>query len=361
MRLLFVCPDMRTGGAERHWATLIPLLAARGAEVGVVCLSAEGALYGALSGAGVPAVCLHMRGRADPRAWRRALGYSRPRPDAVVSRGVSGLLAGEAIALRARAPHVVNEHTPLTADGELLAMRPHQRRLTRLAAPRVDGVIAVARRQVEPLARLGYRRERIEVIANGVAPAPAGPPGRRLAGADEFGVLCAARMQPEKRVDLFVRAIAAARRSQPAIRGFVAGDGSERARVEALAEGSGVALLGARGDVPALLAGADAFALTSEAEALPMSILEAMALGVPVIAPDLGGTSDAVVHGETGLLVAPGDPGAIERAVLELASDPARARRLGAAGRARQRELFTAAAMADAYLGSLERMAARGR
>ena len=187
-------------------------------------------------------------------------------------------------------------------------MRPHQRRLTRLAAPRVDGVIAVARRQVEPLARLGYRRERIEVIANGVAPAPEGPPGRRLAGADEFGVLCAARMQPEKRVDLFVRAIAAARRSQPAIRGFVAGDGSERARIEALAEGSGVALLGARGDIPALLAGADAFALTSEAEALPMSILEAMALGVPVIAPDLGGTSDAVVHGETGLLVAPGDP-----------------------------------------------------
>ena len=70
----------------------------------------------------------------------------------MVSRGVSGLLVAEAIARRAGAPHVVNEHTPLTADGELLPLRPHQRRLTRLVAPRVDGVIAVAQRQLEPLA-----------------------------------------------------------------------------------------------------------------------------------------------------------------------------------------------------------------
>jgi glycosyltransferase involved in cell wall biosynthesis len=356
MRLLFVCPDMRTGGAERHWTTLIPRLAERGAEVGVVCLAREGALFGVLERAGVAAVSLDMSARGDPRSWRRALGYARPRPDAVVSRGVSALIVGEAIARRARAPHVVNEHTPLTADGDLLPMRVHQRHITRLAAPGVEWVIAVASRQREPLVRLGYRAERIEVIPNGVDPLD--PPAEvgRLAGADEFAVLCLARMQPEKRVDAFVRAVAAARRRDPRIRGFVAGDGDQRAHLERLAAGSGVELLGERSDVAALIAGADAFALTSEAEALPMSILEAMALGRPVIAPDLGGIADAVVPGQTGVLVAPGDTAAIERALLELAADRERARRLGEAGRARQRERFTAAAMVDAYLSSLERL-----
>ena len=146
-------------------------------------------------------------------------------------------------------------------------------------------------------------------------------------------MLCVSRLEPEKRVDLFVRAVAAARRSEPRVRGFVAGGGRERARVEALAAADpGVELLGERADVPALLAGADAFALTSEAEALPISILEAMALARPVLAPDLGGSSDAVVDGETGLLVPPGDAAAIERALLELARDPERARRMGEAG-----------------------------
>jgi glycosyltransferase involved in cell wall biosynthesis len=357
VRLLFVCPDMRTGGAERHWATLIPLLAERGAQVGVVCLAREGALFEVLRRAGVPVVCLHMSGRTDPRAWRRALGYARPRPDAVVSRGVSGLIAGEAIARRASAPHVVNEHTPLTADGELLPLRPHQRTLTRLAAPGVERVIAVATRQREPLVRLGYRRERIEVIANGIEPLSAPADAARLAAPGEFAVLCLARMQPEKRVDLFVRAVASARRADPRIRGFVAGDGDQRPQLERLADGSGVELLGERSDTTALLAGADAFALTSAAEALPMSILEAMALGLPVVAPDLGGVADAVVPGETGVLTVPGQAAAVEEALLELAGDRERARRLGEAGRARQRERFTAAAMADAYLASLERVA----
>jgi glycosyltransferase involved in cell wall biosynthesis len=355
MRLLFVCPDMRTGGAERHWATLLPLLRDRGGDAGVLCLAREGELYGNLVEDGVPAACLHMHGRGDLRGLRRALGYASPRPDVVVSRGVSGTLVGQAIARRANAPHVVNEHTPLTADGRLLPMRPHQRALTRRVAARVDGVIAVARRQIEPLAELGYVRDRVEVIPNGIAFQPADP--RRLAGPHEFEVLCLARLQPEKRVDLFVRAVAEARRCEPRVRGFVAGDGVERGNLERLAAGAGIELLGPRSDALELLAGADAFALTSEAEALPISVLEAMAQGVPVIAPDLGGTSDAVVHGETGLLVAPGDQGAVERALLELARDPDRARRLGEAGRARQRERFTADAMADAYLAALERVA----
>lgn len=88
-----------------------------------------------------------------------------------------------------------------------------------------------------------------------------------------------------------------------------------------------------------------------------MSILEAMAHGLPVVAPDLGGSSDAVVDGETGMLVAPEDEAALARAFVALARDPERARRMGEAGRARQRRHFGAEAMADAYLKAFARVA----
>jgi glycosyltransferase involved in cell wall biosynthesis len=347
VRLLFVCPDMRTGGAERHWATLIPALARRGADTRVLCLVEEGGLFGELHGAGVPATCIHMRRRSDPRGWRRALAFAHPRPDVVISRGVSGQFVGEAIARRARARHVLNEHTPLTPAGELLPMRRHQLMLTRVVAPRLDRVIAVTRRQIAPLARLGYRGERIEVIANGVFDSATPPQAQHDNG--DFTVLCAARLEPEKGVAVFIRAVAAARRSRPGIRGLVAGDGPDRTRLERLASGSGVELLGVREDVDELMAAADAVALTSEAEALPMSVLEAMAAARPVVATDIGGTAEAVVQGETGLLVPPGDSDAAARALLELASDRDRARRMGEAGRARQRELFDGESMVQRY------------
>ena len=144
MRLLFIAPDMHRGGAERQWATLIPALARRGAETRLLCLNDEGPLFDEVRAAGVPASCLHLGGRTDAPALRRALAEAGAHPGAVVTRGVSPQLVGEAIARRAGAAHVLNEHTPLTPEGELLALRPHQQGLTRLVASRVDRVIAVS-------------------------------------------------------------------------------------------------------------------------------------------------------------------------------------------------------------------------
>ena len=106
MRLLFVCPDMRTGGAERHWATLLPALRERGVEVGLLCLTGEGPFYGELRSRGVPVTSIRMRGRFDLAGQRRALACAATRPDAVVSRGVSAQVVGARIARRAGARHV---------------------------------------------------------------------------------------------------------------------------------------------------------------------------------------------------------------------------------------------------------------
>jgi glycosyltransferase involved in cell wall biosynthesis len=359
VRLLFVCPDMRTGGAERHWATLIPELHDRGIAVKLLALADTGPFFEDVAARGVAAECLGLHRRTNPRALRRALAAGAAfEPDAVVTRGVSGQLVGEAIARRSHAVHVMNEHTPLTPDGRLVPPRPHQRALTRLVARRVDGVVAVTQRQVPPLERLGYPRERIDVVPNGVFERDVQGVDASPELTDGFSVLCVSGLRPEKRVDVFIEAVAAARRGNPEIRGYVAGEGTERER---LADGSGVTLLGVRRDVLELIRGANAVCLPSEAEALPMSILEAMALERPVVATDVGGVAEQVLDGETGHLVPAGDPEPVGRALVSLAADPDRAREMGAAGRRRQRERFSGEAMVAEYVRVFEKAVASGQ
>jgi glycosyltransferase involved in cell wall biosynthesis len=369
MRLLFLCTDMHRGGAERQWATLIPALARRGAEARLVCLYDEGPLFHRVRSAGVPAECLGLRRRTDFRGLRRALAEAGGRPEAVVTRAVMPQLVGEAIARRAGAAHVFDEHTPVTVAGELLLVRRHQRLLTRLVAPRVDRVIQVNERQTAPLVRFGYRRDRIVTVPNGLFPedveTTADPAAtRRGLGLDddEFAVLYVANLRPEKRVESFVEAVTRARSAGAArLRGLVAGDGPEQGRLERLvAERDGVELLGTRGDVPDLVAACNAVSLLSEAEVQPtISILEAMALARPVVATDVGGTGDAVVDGETGIVVTSGDISGAAAALARLAADPVRARGMGERGRARQREKFSGEAMVEGYFRALEGVTAR--
>ena len=362
MRLLFVAHDMTTGGAERHWATLIRELAGRGHAVRLLTLTGRGPFFEDVVEHGIGADCLDLRRRLDPRGLRRALAVAAAHsPDAVVTRGVSGQLVGEVLARRSNAAHVYNEHTPLTPGGELVPPRPHQRALTRLVARAVDDVIAVTERQVAPLEALGYPKGRIAVVPNGVfaRDVEAVEESAELNGAG-FAALCVAGLRPEKRVDLFIQAVGDARRQDPAVSGYVAGEGRERERLEPLAAANGVMLLGARRDVLSLVAAAGAVCLPSEAEALPMSILEALALGPPVVATVVGGTAEQIVDGETGYLVPAGDGAALTQSLLALADDKKGAAKMGAAGRRRQRERFTGETMVDGYERAFEEAAGRG-
>ncbi len=99
--------------------------------------------------------------------------------------------------------------------------------------------------------------------------------------------------------------------------------------------GARVKLLGYRSDVPDLLAACDLFVLASAFEGLPVSIMEAMAAGLPVVATAVGGVPEAVMNGETGLLVAPGDPHGLAGALVRLARDPDLRVRMGASAKER--------------------------
>ena len=124
--------------------------------------------------------------------------------------------------------------------------------------------------------------------------------------------------------------------------------------------------LGFRADAVDIMHAADVVCLTSAVEALPMSVLEAMSVARPVVAFGVGGLSEAVADGETGLLIPPDRPSDMATALVRLARDAARAEELGRAGRARQQRSFSIQAMTRSYaelLAALHRprRAARGR
>ena len=364
MRPLFVCQELGRGGAQRAWADLIMGLTERGHEPRLLTLGGRGESFEELRAGGVQVACAELRGRLDLPRLRRALADAVASPlDVVVAQQVSGQIAGVLIARRTEAPLVVNEHTPCTADGRLLPARADQRLLLRLAARRSVRTLAVANAQVDPLVRAGHAGERIRVIPNGVAAERLqARNGRELTRAElglgegDFAVLSLAALRPEKRLDLLAAALRHARAEDSSVRGFLTGEGRDRARLEQLA-GEELALLGARDDVPDLLAAADCVCLSSDAEALPLAALEAMAAARPVVATDVGGSGEAVADGETGLLSPPGDPRSLADALLHLARDRGEARRMGERGRERQRRMFDSESMIDAYARELEEVA----
>ena len=152
-------------------------------------------------------------------------------------------------------------------------------------------------------------------------------------------VVTTARLSDEKGVSVLVTAAERVIASRPHVAFTVHGDGYLRQDLTAQIERAGleahVHLNGAfsRQDLPAIMSGADIFALPSLTEGYPLSIVEAMAWGIPVVATNVGGVPELIRHGVNGLLCTAGDPDSLARALLELVDDPVRALEMGAAAR----------------------------
>ena len=183
-------------------------------------------------------------------------------------------------------------------------------------------------------------------------------------------VLTAARLTPEKNVAAGIRAFALAAAGRPDVSYVVAGAGREEPALRALAAELGVAprvrFLNAvpHEAMPGLHAAADVFLLPSRRtdtweENFPNAALEAVASGRPVVAGDVGGLPEIVVPGETGFLVDPEDPAALAAALEGILDDPARARRLGEAARARAEREFDGARMARDFYALLSAVSRR--
>jgi glycosyltransferase involved in cell wall biosynthesis len=120
-------------------------------------------------------------------------------------------------------------------------------------------------------------------------------------------------------------------------------------QIDIIGSADRIRFLGARRDVPALLAAADIGLLVSHQEGFSNAILEGMAAGLPMIVTDVGGNAEAVRHGETGLVVPARDPDQLAAAIVRLSNDAAARNAFGNAGRERVREYFSFASCVDRY------------
>lgn len=248
----------------------------------------------------------------------------------------------------ARVPAIVASAQLFVEMPEIMAINAQHALLTRC----MDRHLAVSQHVASRLHdRFGVSKERITVIPNAVViselPRPNASLRAELAGGDGTRpiVLTVARLDPQKGIVYLLRAAA----EIPDVVFAIAGDGPERDSLHALARSLGledrVRFLGHRQDVPALLAACDVFVLPSLYEGLPLSVLESMAAGIPVIATDIGGTREAVRDGETGTLIPACDASALASAIRATLADLSKARQLAFNARAYVQTEHSASAM----------------
>jgi glycosyltransferase involved in cell wall biosynthesis len=345
LRLVAFCDSRERGGAEISLATLLRTLDSS-IEVVVMGPDAETVDWVASHrpGASVELV-RRSSGYRDARGFSSRLSaIRRVRPDVFQANLTNPWFTQDALAAAAlvrgvRSIAVVHLPTPPPS--------PRVRRLTRFVSRTLAAHVAVGEASARELeALIGLPAGAVRTIYNGIEDAalsaqPGSDPDRT--------VLAVGRLHRQKGFDVLLRALAALHD----VHAIVIGDGEERGALEALAGELGirerVEFTGWVERVHERLGGADLLAVASRFEAFPMTILEAMRAGLPVVATNVGSIREAVVDGETGLLVPPESAEALAAAIAELLDDEPRRIELGRRGRDRARRLFTAEAMARAY------------
>jgi sugar transferase (PEP-CTERM/EpsH1 system associated) len=327
-------------------------------------------------------LCLQGAGELAPRF--EALGI----PVEVLKRpagsGSFGMLTAMRAYLRERRPAILHTHNPtphqygsiarLTADVPVLVHTKHGRNrllstkglwLERFAGRVTDAVVPVSLDAADVARTIEHvPANRIRVIRNGVDVRDYTPVHRE---SGKWNVVHVARLDYVKDQATLLRAARLVRDRESTFQLDIVGDGNERENLERLAASLGLSdtvhFHGFQPDVRPFLYAADAFVLSSFSEGIALTLLEAMAAGLPVVATDVGGNREVVIPGETGYLVPTGDPVALARALIELLGNRERVARFGRAGRARVEAEFrldkTVAAYESLYLELLDRRGVR--
>ncbi len=347
MRIVHVVSSLQVGGMEQFVLQLARWQQCQGHSVVVLALRG-GPLEQRAADLEVRTIVLGGRGKLV-RVLRALAVWARLRPRIVNAHNPSALT----YALLAR----------ICPGARILMTRHGQKATIRLPGPvklsMTHAIIAVSK-----AAAVAFKEQRpgsagkVVVIRNGIEPRP--PDQDResvrkdLALVDGVVGITVARMDPLKGHDTLIRALASMD-TEDRFCMLIVGDGTERARMEALATELGVGpgrvrFLGFRSDVPDLLAASDVFVLPSLAEGLPLSVLEAMAQGLPVVATPVGGVPEIIIGEELGILIPVQDPAALAHAITRLVKDPDLRARMGRAGREHILREFTFSEMAQKYL-----------
>ncbi len=249
-----------------------------------------------------------------------------------------------------RIPHVATCHGFIANDTKLSFYNWLDREALRLS----NRVICVSENLKQSLVAAGVRERKIRVIPNAVnvnhdrsKMQSKREITRRQLGAedDELVVGYAGRLSQEKGLKILLQAFLEVLKSDAKCKLWIVGDGPLRSELQELAMAIGisdhVAFLGFQEDVLGIMAGMDAFALPSLTEGTPMALLEAMSLGLPIVASAVGEIPQIIKSGENGLLVSPGEPRQLADAIHKVHDEPSFARQLAESGRRTVEEKYS--------------------
>jgi glycosyltransferase involved in cell wall biosynthesis len=369
MRIVYVITRAdEIGGAQVHVRDLASAMHAAGHEVTVLAGMA-GVLFDQLARRGVPFrpvpdLVRSIAPYRDLAALRQLKALLKElRPDLVSTHSSKAGWLGRLAARQLRIPVIFTAHGWAFTEGVPRSQRTMYALAERLMSPLTDHIITVS--EYDRSLALDHRiapPKKITCIHNGV-PDLLGPGAMAPQQKPQpVRIVMLGRFAAQKDHASLLHALAGLQ-DQP-WRLDLAGDGPDQARVEALAAELGlvyrVRFLGHHDDIVGLLRQSDILALISRWEGLPYSVLEAMSFGLPVVASDVGGVREAVIDGETGILVLRDDVAALRSALRELISDPGHRHRLGVAGRRRYEKAFRFERMLSESMASYERVAATG-
>jgi glycosyltransferase involved in cell wall biosynthesis len=343
MRIFLLSTSMGMGGADQQILILARAMRARGHQVRIVTLAPLGPMGLEARSEGIPIESLELRRSAGDvsRIFRLVRMIRNWRPDLLHSHLVhANLLAGALRPLAAVPALVATIHS--INDGGRLRMAAY-----RLTSGQVDRFTIISRLAAEHYVAIkAVPADRMQVVPNAVdterfrkLPHARAAVRSELGLTGEFLWLAVGRFEEAKDYGTMIAAFAGLARRRPTSRLVLVGKGSRQQEVEELVASSGVReqvrFLGVRRDVPEVMSAADGYLLSSAWEGMPVVLLEAAAVELPVVSTRVGGVAEVVDDGSTGLLVPAGDPAALTAAMERIEIlDPAARLAMGAAGRA---------------------------
>ncbi len=366
MRVMLLVHGLPVGGTERVVVDLCRWLRGRKVQVLVACLDELGAFGEMLQADGVPTAQLHRQPGFDfGLPGRIAELAGRERIDVIHAHQYTPFFYGVMARYRTRCPLLFTEHGRFFPDLPSTKRRIFNRTVGR----RVDGITAVSDGVKQALVAVErLPEERIEVLHNGLdVTGFALPDGARERLLAEWGVPVdapvvgtVARLNSIKNQAMLIRAFARARRSVADAHLLMVGDGDERANLQQLAHshqvGEAVHFTGEQTDVPHWLACMNVFALSSLSEGMPMTLLEAMAAGLPILTTDVGGINEMLHRDTEALMTDRDDEAGFAKALTRLLTDVDVRQRLGRSGRARLERDFSLDVIGERYLAIYRQM-----
>ncbi len=365
VKVVRVIPVLDFGGVESMLVTAANVLDRGRFDLRVCTFWKAGHAARQLEALGVPVDVLDQPpSLRNPRATLALARYLRAvRPDVVHAAISEANFHCAWATLAVRRPRLIMEEVGVPSRSA------RARRLMRFVYRRADAVIGVAQQTCDYLrAHEGVSPDRLHLLYNCFGPELLDArPVRRVSDDGRFELVMVGRLDPVKNHALALHAVAALLRRGVQVRLRIVGEGPERAaiarQVEGLGLGGAVELLGFRQDIRELVGAADAFILPSHSEGLSVALVEAMALGVPVLASRVGGTAEAIGPWASECLLPPEDPERWAERLAQWAQSPDERARIGEGCALFARERFGpetyAARLASLYLPFRDARSAR--